>query len=315
MFWHRTAPNDLETCLAINPSQIGDELMGRALALAAWRALMTSPSFLGFTVESEAPIAGQRIVGFGSGVFVSSGFLDRERADPRPYLNARIIASVAEGCPVVLSTEQLRRANTCVGVDIVLLTAAIRREQLDPQQLEEARSQLWLACLMAYRGYRLHRVVRESTDAADIAYMKSHGVYGTIVHFDGDRALMVSTREDALARPGSIPAVLYSFREPRLGLSELHHQLIEAAMQGLTDEQLAESLSMKLATVKKRWAAIFDHAARAGVNAGNGFDDNPDRHTRGPQKRHRLLAYLREHPEELRPWLPTRARATSSSAR
>src|SRR5262249_56596538 len=122
---------------------------------------------------------------------------------------------------------------------------------------------------------------------------------------DADRALMISTHEDAMARPGSIPAILYSFREPRLGLSEGHQQLLKAAMQGLTDAQLAESLSMKLPTVKKRWTAIFDRVARSRLDVGNMSDryDNPDRHTRGPQKRHHLLAYLREHPEELRPWL------------
>jgi hypothetical protein len=315
MFWRRTTEDDLETCVAINPSQIGYELVGRNRALEAWRILLKSPSFLGFTVESETSIGDHRIVGFGSGVFVSRAFLDRELAEPRPCLNARVIASVAEGCPVVLSKDQLKRANTCDGVDIVILTAAIRYDLLDPAQLDEVRSQLWLACLTAYRGYRLYRVVRESTGSTDIAYMKSQGVYGRIETFDGDRALMVSMREDTLARPGSIPALLYSFREPRLGLSEIHQQLVEAAMQGDTDEQLAKSLSVKLPTVKKRWAAIFDHAARAGLDLGNGCEDDPDRHTRGPQKRHRLLAYLREHPEELRPWLTTHARSTSSSAR
>lgn len=314
MFWRRTTEADLETCLAINPSQIGYEFVSRHRGLAAWRTLMKSSSFVGCTIESEIPIGDQRIMGFGSGAFVSRAFLDRELARPRPCLNARVIASVANNRPVVLSKDQLKRANARGGLDIVMLTAAIRYDLLDAAQLEDVRSQIWLACLTAYRGYRLYRVVSESTGSTDIAYMKSQGVYGRIVMFDGDRALMVSTREDALARPGSIPAVLYSFREPRLGLSGIHQQVIEAAMQGHTDERLAKSLSVKLPTVKKRWAAIFDHAARAGVDFGNGCSDNPDRHTRGPQKRHQLLAYLREHPEELRPWPSPRA-STSSSAR
>jgi hypothetical protein len=314
MFWHRTAEHDLETCLAINPSQMGHELVGRNRALVAWRSLMKSPSFVGCTVESEIPLCNHRIMGFGSGVFVSRAFLDRELAEPRPGVNARIVASIAERCPVVLSKEELKHSNTCGGVDVVFLTAAVRADLLDPKQVGEVRSQLWLACLMTYRGYRFHRVVRESMDAADVAYMTSHGVYGSVFAFE-DGALMVSTRDDAMARPGSILAILYSFREPTLGLSEIHQQLLEAAMEGLTDEELAESLSMKLPTVKKRWAAIFDRVACTRSDLSIGSNDDPDRHTRGPQKRHHLLAYLREHPEELRPWLSTRTRSTFSSAR
>src|SRR5262245_46725555 len=101
MFWRQTTKDDLETWLAISPSQIGHELVGRDRARAAWRMLMKSPSFLGATIVSEIAIGDHQIMGFGSGVFVSRAFLDRELAKPAPYLNARIIASVAEGCPVV----------------------------------------------------------------------------------------------------------------------------------------------------------------------------------------------------------------------
>jgi hypothetical protein len=190
---------------------------------------------------------------------------------------------------------------------------------LDPQQLDQVRAQLWLACLSSYRGYRLRRAMREATDAADVEYMRSHGVYGSIFMFEDfhrahpgnpwnrDRALMVSTREDALRRPGSVPALLQAFREPVLALSDCHKQLLEKAVHGLTDDELARALRLKRPTIKKRWAAVFHHIGlvKPDLLAGR---DHPDRFTRGPQKRHRLLEYLREHPEELRPWMNAASR-------
>jgi hypothetical protein len=301
-------------------------VVGCQRALNAWRCLLKWRAFTAFTIESESPISGHRIVGFGAGVFVSQAFLDEEIADPRPGLNARIIASLAEGQPVVLSPRELKRANTIAGVNIVFLSAAVRADVLDPDQVQQVQTQLSLACLLTYRGYRIHRVAREATDAADIAYMRSHGVYGTICGFEEfrrrnpttawspDRALMVSTREDALARPGSVPAILYSYSEPILGLSDPLRELLEAAVHGLTDEQLAESLSLKLPTVKKRWAAAFEHVARVRPEL-LGTTDDPDRHTRGRQKRHLLLDYVREHPEELRPFLSSPARSGSAAER
>lgn len=326
MFWRRARIGELETCLRINPAHMGMELVGYARALSAWRALLKSPAAALFVVESERPLRGHRVVGFGGGVFVSAAFFDAEISNPQPGLNARIIASVAGGRPVVLSLEDLKRANTFEGLDVVFVQAGIRQDVLEPPQLEEVRAQLWLACLASYRGYRLRCAMREATDAADVEYMRSHGVYGSIFTFEDfhranpgnpwnrDRALMVSTREDALKRPGSVPALLHAFREPVLALSDSHKQLLESAVHGLTDEELARALRLKLPAIKKRWAAVFHHVARIKPDLLAGIGDNPDRSTRGPQKRHRLLEYLREHPEELRPWMNAGGRRPDTRA-
>ena len=59
-------------------------------------------------VESEIPIAGRRIVGFGASTFVQAAFAEQELTDPRPGLNTRIIASIASGHPVILSEAELK---------------------------------------------------------------------------------------------------------------------------------------------------------------------------------------------------------------
>jgi len=142
--------------------------------------------------------------------------------------------------------------------------------------------------------------------------MRSQGIYGQTFTFETlqsgvsrrwntDRALMVSTPEDATRRPGSIASILCASRKPVLGLTAVQQRLLQAALHGLTDQQLAGELSLKLPAVKKRWVAIFEQVAkvRPDILACVGIHDEG---TRGPQKRQYLLEYVREHPEELRPW-------------
>jgi hypothetical protein len=130
-----------------------------------------------------------------------------------------------------------------------------------------------------------------------------------ITALDQGRALGVVERADALAVPGSVGAMLFTYREPVLRFRNADQQLLSAALRGLTDEESARTMGLTLPAVKKRWASVFDHVARGKPELLPGLEDGLDRQTRGPQKRHYLLAYLREHPEELR---PVALRATTS---
>jgi len=58
-------------------------------------------------------------------------------------------------------------------------------------------------------------------------------------------------------------------------------RLLVAALRGLTDDELSDDLMVSHSAVKNAWRSIY---------------------ARGKQKRQRLLAYLRERPEELRPF-------------
>jgi hypothetical protein len=119
-----------------------------------------------------------------------------------------------------------------------------------------------------------------------------------------DRALFVADRESAFAVSGSIANFLFHYREPILSLRKEDQQLLAVALRGLTDEELSKALSLKVAAVKKRWAAVFGRVSAVKPElipevAGSYA-------MRGRQKRHHLLAYLREHPEELRPVMSTK---------
>jgi DNA-binding NarL/FixJ family response regulator len=314
MFWHPLRDEDLISCLDIDPRRVGAELIGKDRAIEAWKALMRSCAFRSSVIKSEQPIQGNRIVGFGAAVFVSSAFVDEEVCDPRPGLNTRIITSVDSGDSVVLNKVALRRANTKGGLDLVVLYPQWRKDVLSAGQVSEVQTLLASSFLERHRGFRLNRLVTEVLDLSERrSYVEPTGVWRVTSEFsefysrqqnvtwNRERCLAVITRQEAFRVPGHITSILFQYNEPSLGLSDVDQRLLEAGLTGLTDEELAHALNTGLATVKKRWRSIFERvAARSDLfpDLSGGLDDVG----RGRQKRHYILSYVREHPEELRPF-------------
>jgi hypothetical protein len=322
MMWRPAEYKDLKECLSLNPAEMGHEIVGRDRAFAAWQTLLHSRSFNSAVIESEHPIAGHRIAGFGASVFVSAAFAAQEVSGPKPGMNARIIASIASNKSVVLTNDELRQDNTGGGLHVVFLCAAWRRDILAPEQATEVEAVMAMACLQSHQGYRLCQALREATDAFDVKHIRAQRVFGIITEFEDfhaqnpasfwnrDRALGISNRADAISVPDSVPAILFSYREPILRFQDGNQQLLLAALRGLTDAELVEALGLKLPTIKKRWSSVFRRMAEVCPNLLAGSGQYLDGQTRGPQKRHHLLAYLREHPEELRPILRAPASRT-----
>jgi len=77
--------------------------------------------------------------------------------------------------------------------------------------------------------------------------------------------------------------------------------LLLAALGGRTDEDITETLEISLSAVKKTRRSIYERVTAQ--SPGLIPDQVPEELTseRGKEKKQRLLAYLRERPEELRP--------------
>jgi hypothetical protein len=299
--------DDLIECLLIHPPRLGDESVGRARAIKAWEHLLRSGSFNSAVIEAPRPLAGRRILGFGAAVFVSRTFVEAEISNPRPGLNDRIIAGIDSGRSVVLSERELRSANTRGGLDLVILYGTWREDLLNPEVESEVLASLVSSFAKQHQGYRINRLVTESTGEWERTLYEASHLWRIIRTFDEpsnvSRALWIVTHEDALAVTGSILVPLFLHREPMLQLRASDQRLLLAALDGLTDEELSLRLGLSLAGVKKRWISIFERTAdvKRDLFPNGSNNDGPQR---GKQKRHHLLAYLRSHPEELRPVEP-----------
>jgi len=301
---------DLLECLLINRGRIGEELVGRTRAIEIWRGLVSSRCFSSTVIEAAWPPGGHRIVGFGSAVFVSRAFALAELSDPSPGVNSRIIASIDSGCSVVLSEAQLRFGNTRDGLDMVILFSSWRQNVLSPEGVSEVSSTMSSRFLERHLGYRFHRLMLETVGAAEAAHNEAMHMWRLVRKFDGPdqvtRSLWVITQEEALSMTGSVGNLLFHPKEPPVfRLRDADQQLLLAAMSGLTDEELSSKLGLSLTGIKKRWISIFERTIDVRPDLFprlGGLDLNVNDQKRGRQKRHHVLAYVRSHPEELRPF-------------
>lgn len=293
---------DLADCLETQPACLGDAIVGRRTALRVWNDLPRHPSFHATVIESERRIAGHAIVGCGMGVFVSPAFADREVGHPQPGLNARIIAGVAKGEPILLTREAIGRGNAGAGLDFVNLYGTWRDGILSPEQLSEVQALLGSGFLEQLAGYRFNRVLKEAIGDTRIALARATGTYRVVAEFPASAsALVMVSKDSALAAPYSSAASIYRYRAPVLRLRPAEQALLAAALTGRTDAELSAHLGLSLEATKKRWQSVF---ARVGQFKPEILSDSrPDGgDARGPQKRHRVVAYVRSHPEELRPY-------------
>ena len=313
MIWRALRDDDLTACLGVAPAHIGAELIGYNRAIEVWRKLMRSRSFQAAVIEANPPIAGHRIVAFGAAAFVSRAFAEEELSNPRPGLNARIIASIASGQPVVLNDHQLRFANTEGGLDLVILYGTWRKDVLSVEHVSEAQMLLTLSFQLLYQGFRFHRLTSECTDEVETKYLESNPGWRTVSDYsefyakhpdilpNRHNTLVVATAEHATRIAGSVLKMLFQYREPVLRLRQTDRDLLNAAITGLTDEELARHLDVPLPALKKRWRSLFELAS-AHPNLFPQISNGRDAEGRGRQKRQFILNYVRDHPEELRPF-------------
>jgi hypothetical protein len=311
MSWRPIRPAELEECLSLNPKNMGDELVGRARAVAAWQRLRRARSFRAVVIESDVPVKGHRIVGFAANVFVAASFAERETADPKPGVNARLISSIVSGDGVALTAKQLAYENTQGSLHLIVVQPCSMPAVLTREERQDVIRQISLANLSCFDGYRVCQVLMEATSEDEIEIAKSFQVWKLLSTLEDyhrrnpgnswnrDRALFAID----LAGGHSFEVKAGHNREPILGLRNSDQELLEAALRGTTDTELSVELGLKLPALKKRWASVFNRVAAAKPDLLPGLGDDLDRPTRGRQKKHRLLAYVREHPEELRPFL------------
>ena len=301
MYWRPFHEADLPRCLETQRACLGDGIVGRTTALRLWHDLVHQPCFHGTVIESEPPLGGQTIVGCGMGVFVTAAFVDREIAHPQPGLNARIMAALAAGEQVLLGRDAIGAGNAGDGLDFVNLYGTWRDGILNAEQLAEVQALLGIGFVEQLAGYRFNRVLKEAIGEPAIALARATGTYRLLADFpQAHSALAVLNRESALAAPYSAAASLYRYRAPVLRLRPAEQELLAAALSGKTDVELSACLGLSLEATKKRWLSVFDRVGQFKPEVLS--DSRADSESRGPQKRHRVVAYVRSHPEELRPY-------------
>jgi DNA-binding CsgD family transcriptional regulator len=299
MDWREVTAEDLLECLEIEPRVWGDEIVGRARALEVWSKLTRSLVCNSAMVETVG--AKRKKVGFGCSVFVTPEFMDCELRRPQWGINGRILASVVCGEPVVRAESSLYESNDAL--DVVILSCNYRYDAMNTEEIVKAEMMLPAAFAELHIGYRLNRILVETVSARQRQVHESAGVWRVVAEYpECERAWLLLTVKDAVSVSGSLAGPLFDYHEPTLGLRDTEKQLLAEALRGGTDKELAAKLNLSMPTVKKRWASLFNRIVEVRPDLLPEREPRESPESRGPQKRHRVLAYVRAHPEEVRPY-------------
>jgi hypothetical protein len=205
----------------------------------------------------------------------------------------------------------LESANASATLDHVVMYSSEKYASLNSHQIGFVRNHLALAYLESFAGYRLRRMLYEIVDEHEfeklkgyrgiriISRLSSPNVPGVTALWAGNRALCEATAETFADDPASAAARPFIERSsPIIDFSPSQKKLLVAALRGAESAELARSLCRTPAAIKGTWAGIFEKC----VQHCPGLLPAAEGLLRGQQKRHKVMAYIREHPEELRPF-------------
>ena len=271
--------------------------------------LIGTEGFLAFVFED---IAGQKVelLGVGGIAFLNDEFVDQVKKPPYIWIAPTLMHRLLRGDTPILTNSEVCRANTLEGLTVFAWPLGFRSEHLQPEFLNF----LMGSFVEELRGYKLKEYLGQVTEVqAALASLRSgailltpNGRYTELPRGCEERLLsaphlFVITREQALLRVGSWSSSLFISNPPTIGFSRSEQRLLEEALRGGSDEELAEELEISFSAVKKAWRSVYERVARSSIAIFPKASDAGDYGERGKGKKHHLLAYIREHPEELRP--------------
>jgi hypothetical protein len=280
-----------------------------------WLSLLGREAFRAYVYEDwqDGP---PRLVGVACSAIISADFLQEAKTPPFFWIGPELARRVCLGQSPLLSDKQVREGNSHGGLNVTIWERA--QHVRDMHRIEVSNS-FFSTFIELHRGFQLKEIVGQGSTVETLAAHSRNG-YLFISKGDGkytetmdkqphdlirEPHLTGLTRELAFSRLGTWASTLFLYEPPRFGFSPGEQRLLLTALLGGTDEDLADELGISLSAVKKAWHSIYERVSNydaklvpspAPVEEGIA--------ERGKMKKQRLLAYLRDHPEELRPAAP-----------
>lgn len=310
---------DLAECYALHES-LGLPYSKRSWRVLPelWRRLLAKGAMLLCLVADRAKLVGSRIISFGAIVFVTDDFCSEARSRLPPYVGVELTRQYLSRQLPVLNREQVAHANAGDGLNVMMCFEGWAQDGLSPEQLFAVRAKQGEALHLALSGYHVKEFLANPIGANASQWMLDAGARLRRDYFSyfrknhlakperpGRPYLIGLTKQEAFTHPGSNIAGLFVYTTPRFHFNRSQRVLLRHALMGETCEELATSLSISPWTVKKRWHAIYERVADVDRELlPRPIAYGPHATSRGPERRRRLLNYLRQHPEELRPFEP-----------
>ena len=318
--YRETKLDDLPACLTIiRDGFLYDRTRKRDL-LRLWRELLTRRRGHSAVIEDEGRPPGSQLVGFGISGFVTDEFVREAKGGSSPYLARDALERWGQGCSPFLTFEDIRRANSTDGLNSFVMHYGQERFQR-AEDIVFGHQCLLEAFVQANRGYRLKEVIQEVYGETDLReflsvgasvwtdYAAAFGSGASPSPAPDRRPYLIGAKREEVLKHIRLPSTgVFVYTPPRFYFRNAEQDLLRHALLGATDTELAYRLRISLTAVKKRWNAIYDRVSAVVPDLLGLAESAAPAGRRGVEKRRRLLVYLRERREELRPVIPPKTR-------
>ena len=307
-------PKDIPACVAhIAAHPILATRYGKLIRLLSKAIrLLLSLDYPTATLFEEVLGSTHRLLGVSLAAFVTDQFLHQAKSTASFWIGPELVKRIAAGISPFLTDAQVRDANSTAGLNLLVWHTTLYPEV---HSRAEVGTAAFTALEDSYRGFHLQEIFEQADcydqmcgmlTAGGWYFHRIAGRYGkcpniTRDNFSAEPRNIGITRELALSTPGSWIGSLFLYGTPLCGFNRSQQRLLEASFLGDTDEEVRLKLGISLSAVKKTWHSIYERSAALLPDLRFGSNDSQNSPSRGPQKKQHLLAYLRQHPEELRP--------------
>lgn len=314
-------PEDIRECVDIVARHpvIGPRY-GPAINLlpeALLRLLECDPHFAAVFYCDEGPDV--PICFFGVTAIMHDDFIREIKTSPKFWAGPELTRRIVGGESPLLTANQFRDANSSGGLNLFCWDGCMRSGYEGNAELHRY---MMAHFIRIHQGYLWKEIIANQAESADrLGFLIRGGAELWDPLAGGYTSVLPDNPSEVASKPhvlgmtrdrehtdqrtwaGSWVGTLFDYCPPVLGLSPSEQRLLSGALSGVTDEQLAGLLGTSLPAVKKIWVSIY---RRVGDCLPELIPDSLGPETpvsgRGREKRRGLLAYLREHPEELRPF-------------
>jgi hypothetical protein len=289
--------SDASSWLELVPKELAFDASLAARLPALWRELIADEAIEARTIVFDNGPR-ESIEAFGASVFLRPGLVEEITAHPQPGLAARIYRAIERGEQPILAGRNLARANSTIGVDVCVLHLCQRIDSLDDVYGQQLLAMGHAAFRDAHLGYNVRSIVHENV-GMHRAYQLASGfelLHDFAANGEGGTSYLVGmTRERSLAEPAGSPiSFLFRSTPPRYFFSASERRVLRSAIAGSSDAETAAARGVSLNAIKSTWKKVFERVEMLAP---------AERFEATQHRRRQLLDYLRQHPEELRPYL------------
>jgi hypothetical protein len=258
--------------------------------------------------------ARRRLVSLGASVFVRAAAVAELQSSAAPFVTARVMTTALDRYSAVCTPTDVARSNACEGLHVFIIHSGVAEvEDEDCLLMPTIKAHLMKGFMDLHAGYNVRRILVEAygdeersmyVEGSGFCMLNAYGQSHESKLRGNKRPCLVSLdRADVLAKVMHPLLPMFSHHAaPLCAFGGNERALLAKALIGHTDRELAHELGVSIYTVKKRWVAILERVERCIPFTLVGTTERGERGTRGSQKRHLLLRYLRNHPEELTPY-------------